>query len=130
MKVFLSMIIVVIFSVGCKKSDSALPNITGKWELRKSSGGFANIDLNFTEGNGNAYQFNSDRTYRHFLKDTIDARGTYTIKPNQSTIFGTAANIVYFDNDQAGLVVELKNDSLALGNNYADGITNIYVRIQ
>ena len=80
MKRIITMGIACLLVVSCKKNSlEGQQLLAGNWELRQSSGGIAGT-INYEPGNGNAYNFNNDKTYRFTFNGTLVYGGTYEIK--------------------------------------------------
>ncbi|HEY4194989.1 MAG TPA: hypothetical protein VGM63_05610 [Mucilaginibacter sp.] len=131
MKTILLMIIATALMMSCKKSGTVNPEFFGKWELRRTYGGFGGYDSAFVAGNGTAFQFNSDSTYKHFTKNKLDAQGAYHIKiynnPTQNTI---ANKMLFLGNDTLGTPIYPTTAKLTIGTTAADGLASDYVKIQ
>src|SRR5882672_10425399 len=96
MKRYLFVVMVLCGFVACKKSGETLnPNIAGKWELRRQSGGWR-PDTNFTAGNGNIYQFNSNSTYMRFVNNQLSEHGSFKINKTNNPPNQPYNNIVFY----------------------------------
>ncbi|HVW13632.1 MAG TPA: hypothetical protein VHB54_07425 [Mucilaginibacter sp.] len=121
MKKILLFILGAAAFTACKK-DKVTPaaNVTGKWELHKTYGGFIQPpDSVYQQGNGNILLFNSDGTYKRYTNGTLSAQGVYSIREN---------NLV-FDNDTPGSTITINNSVLTLQPRIPDIATSQYVRI-
>jgi len=131
-KVFLTITVAICSLMACKKSENvpATPNLNGKWELRRYHGGFPGVDSTLVAGNGTIYQFNSDNTYKYFVKGTLTSQGTYQYKKNGYKDGGTATyDEVLFDNAVNGDMVVLNGTKLTIGNTWSDGLAYDYQKI-
>jgi hypothetical protein len=131
MKTLLVIGIAACLMLSCKKSGTVNPDFFGKWELRRTYGGFGGFDSTYVSGNGTAYQFNSDSTYKHFTKNKLDAQGVFHIKiynnPSENTI---ANKEVFFGNDTNGTPIYPTATKLTIGTTAADGLASDYEKIQ
>jgi hypothetical protein len=68
--------------LGCKKSEPPISSsIFGKWELHRQYGGFIiPPDSTYKPGNGNILQFNSDSTYKRYVRGSLSHEGIYHIR--------------------------------------------------
>jgi hypothetical protein len=131
MKTFLLIIVAACFMLACKKSGTISPGFFGKWELRRTYGGYGGFDSTYNAGNGTAYQFNSDSTYKHFTKSKLDAQGVFHIKIYNNPAENTIANkLIFFGNDTIGTPIYPTATKLTIGTTAADGLASDYVKIQ
>lgn len=125
-KGILFIIIAVCCFTACKKNGVS-PGLFGKWELRRSYGGFAYFDSTYKAGNGNTFQFNRDSTYKQFINNKLSAQGTFHIV---KLIYGgsTSAGIV-FDNIQNPEPFNFNGTTFTVGTSFDDGIASDYQKI-
>jgi len=128
MRPFLLILIAAFLMVGCKKDTPIAAKYYGRWELRKTFGGFGGGDSTYAAGNGNIYQFNNNSTYKHFREGVVDAQGSFKITQTKSTE-GNYTESLYFDNDAYGTPISLADSKLTVGTSVADGITQEYAKI-
>jgi len=110
----------------CKKSGIT-PGLFGKWELRRSHGGFAYSDSTYKAGNGNIFQFSSDSTYKQFSNNALTAQGKFHIV---KLVYGgsTSAGIVFDDSGNPEQFT-FGGTTFALGTTFADGMVSDYQKI-
>lgn len=120
--------------LACKKDQPVSPSFFGKWELRRIYGGFSYRDSDYLAGNGTLYQFNSDSTYKYFIKGELSSQGVFHYRKH-SILIGNAfydalilkdtvpATITYDD------MVNIKGTKLTLGTTMTDGIATDYEKI-
>lgn len=130
MKTILLVITAVCFMMACSKSDQVSPQLSGKWELRRTYGGFLGRDSSYSAGNGNIYQFDAGNIYKHFTMGKLDTQGTYHIRKN----YGTTPNAVpfdeiLFDNNTGGEPISIKGTKISIGTTIADGIIYEYQKL-
>lgn len=114
--------------IACKKSNIS-PGLFGKWELRRSYGGFAGFDSTYKAGNGNVYQFNSDSTYKRFANGKLSDQGTFHITHirNPSANYNTE---IYFNNTQYGDQFTFNGSTkFTIGTVADDGVASDYQKI-
>jgi hypothetical protein len=130
MKTFLLVIVAACFCMlSCKKSSPVTPGLFGKWELRSMMGGIAGFDSTYVAGNGTIYQFNSDSTYKHFIKHKLNDQGIFHIKsffPPSSRAFEE----IIFDNNTTGELFNYSGTQITIGEDVDDGIAMGYQKIQ
>ncbi|MFI5162496.1 MAG: hypothetical protein ACHQHN_14545 [Sphingobacteriales bacterium] len=128
MKTFLFSIAIACCLLACKK-ESVRPGLFGKWELRHVHGGdFVEVDTVYKPGNGNAYQFNSDSTYKKYVKGVLSSSGRFHIPKNNSPSENYIVVIV-FDNDTSGEPFAMTGVELTLGTASSGGIESDYQKI-
>ncbi len=124
-------LIAAVFCIAsCKKGGVAPSGITGKWELRRSYGGFAYHDSVYPAGSGNMYQFNSNGTYSSFTQGQLTAHGKFVFKKDGIQWSGTTFDEILFDGNTDGQLVTLKDTVLTFGTTITDGIATDYVKIR
>ena len=123
MKKSILLIIIAVcgLAVACKKNHVA-PGIVGKWELRRSFGGFSYADSTYAAGNGNIYLFNRDNTFKHFTKGVQDDQGTYQYKKGALPYSGYNYDALILNNNTPGELTTVNGTKLTLGTSVADGI--------
>ncbi|MFI5162498.1 MAG: hypothetical protein ACHQHN_14555 [Sphingobacteriales bacterium] len=125
-KVLLLIIIAAIGFTACKKTG-VNPGLFGKWELRRSYGGFAYFDSTYKAGNGNVYQFGNDSTYKLFIKGKLSAQATFHIV---KLMYGGSTNsgIVFNDTGNPEAFV-FGGTKLTIGTSTNDGIASEYEKV-
>jgi hypothetical protein len=117
--------------MACKKSGTITPDFFGKWELSRAYGGYGGLDSTFQLGNGTAYQFTSDSTYKHFTKNKLDDQGVFHIRTNKNPSQNTVATKqIFFGNNTYGDPIYVTGTKLTIGTTAADGLASDYVKIQ
>ena len=130
MRAAILIIIAACCCLSCKKSSPISPGLFGKWELRRMYGGFLGIDSAYKPGNGTIYQFNSDSTYKYFVKGKLNSQGIYHYRKNGYAAGGnTFYDALVLDNVSYGEMAVLSGTKLTIGNNWADGIAVEYAKI-
>jgi hypothetical protein len=128
MKAILFSIVIACCLLACKK-ESVRPGLFGKWELRRVQGGdFVAVDSVFKPGNGNAYQFNSDSTYKKFVKGVLSSSGRFHIPKNNSPVENYFV-VILFDNDTTGEAFAMNGVELTLGSAASGGLESDYQKI-
>jgi len=114
----------------CKKGSAVSPTLFGKWELRRSYGGFLGHDSVYKAGNGNILQFNSDSTYKRFEAKRLTTTGVFHIRnyynPGQNAI---ASVMILFDNSTYGDAFSMKGTTMTIGTTVTDGVALDYQKI-
>jgi hypothetical protein len=129
MKKYLLLIVIVTALAACKKTHVVLsPGLIGKWELRRTYGGFSYHDSTYRAGNGNIYQFNSDSTYKRFDNKTLAASGIFHIHKDNG-YQPQSLTIIIFDDNIGGDPIAINSDKLTIGTTIADGIAYDYQKI-
>ena len=94
-------------------------------------GGFAYRDSVYKPGNGTLYQFNSDSTYKHYVKGQLNSQGVFHIKKNGIRWSDNVAyDALLLDNDTYGDIITFKDSTLTIGTTVTDGIAKDYVKIK
>jgi len=127
MRLTVFLIILICCSTACKKSQ-VTPGLFGKWELRREYGGFSYRDSVYKSGNGTIYQFNSDSTYRHFIKGKLSDQGTFHI-PRLNNPSGNFIIEIFFNNNQYGEPFNYTDTTITIGTAADDGIASDYQKI-
>ncbi|MES2827164.1 MAG: hypothetical protein V4687_03385 [Bacteroidota bacterium] len=134
--VFLGVLVLLTFS-RCKTQTvepSLKVKIIGKWKYTGSSGGFAGKYDPANAKVANMIEFKSDGKYVRYINNDPDTQGTYDIIRIKSIYTGEDENAVRFDprsdSPKIGLIANVKNDELTLGDNFNDGYTAGYVRVK
>ena len=129
----------VIVTTGCKK-DSALKSLnqqlTGKWELTRSFGGWTR-EKTYEPGNGNTIMFNSNTLVQYLKYDTglYTINATYNIYQGKPCDFAAETTLIHYktiDNNEYDNEISLTDGELKIANTQciADGSTNYYRRIE
>jgi hypothetical protein len=129
MRTLLLIIAAACCLLSCKKSEPIAPGLFGKWELRRSYGGFSYRDSTFKPGNGTNYQFNRDSTYQHYTKNKQDGQGTFSVR-TQNYSPGKPYQQIVFNNNMPGELLTTDGTKLTLGTAASDGIAIEYEKIK
>jgi hypothetical protein len=105
MKTFLCLFLlcVLVSATACKKSkqpersNTLLPSIVGKWELRESSNGWTG-PKKFAPGNGNGFEFTTDK-YKRFTDGKLVKEGYYQIRKDSSMLFNKLVDMLVLEDD-------------------------------
>ena len=85
MKVFIITAFAGLLLFSCSKtSSSGQKTITGKWELRQSTGGIAGT-INYAPGNGRIYQFDNNKKFQLLYPASPIISGTYEVSASSHT---------------------------------------------
>ena len=127
MKKILLLMMVTAALAACKKGQQVSPGLFGKWELRRTYGGFAYSDSTYKAGNGNVYQFNRDSTYQRFINNKPNAQGIFHIV---KLIYGgsTSSGIV-FDDTENPESFNYEGTKITIGTSNGDGIASEYQKV-
>lgn len=98
-----------------------------KWELRIERGGLQ-PDRNFATGNGNIVQFNADSTYAFYIDGAVIKQVTFHITTKIYAQGPEKLDLIYYDNNTNGEVIDVQNDMLTLGTSIADGPSYVYAK--
>ncbi|MDB5157722.1 MAG: hypothetical protein JWR50_2429 [Mucilaginibacter sp.] len=113
MKTTILFLATICILAGCKKTATPPGGIIGKWELRKSYGGFAYHDSTFLAGNGTIYQFNPDSSYRFYIKNKLTKQGTFHTRTVHQDVSGISDHQILFS-DGTGQPFDLQEAGLRL----------------
>jgi len=116
MKIFTLVVLIAICLLACKKPQPLSPYLFGKWEVRRTYGGFIiHPDSTYKPGNGNILQFNGDSTYAHYLQNNLVSKGVFHVITNAFKNGTTNYDEIYFDSDSTGKsLIILSGDMLTL----------------
>lgn len=116
MKIFTLAALVAVCMLACKKPQPLSPYLFGKWEVRRTYGGFIiPSDSTYKPGNGNIMQFNSDSTYAAYQHNNLVSKGVFHVTTNAFKNGTTTYDEIYFDNDSTGRsLIILSGDILTL----------------
>jgi len=129
MKKYLFLLFILFIAFSCKKGN-VIPRagLTGKWELRITSGGISGATTNYAAGNGNTLQFNADSTFAQYQNFHLVNQGTYSIVKNGGAIIGLTNQDALYYNHLFGGVMQLNDNTLVVRDNVDDGFISTYVR--
>lgn len=133
MKAFILTAIVIVCMVACKKgSNPASLVFFGKWEVRRTYGGFIiPPDSVYKPGNGNILQLNSDSTYESYTKSKLSGQGVFHIRKNAFKSGPNTYDELYYDNDaSSGSLIFFNGDTLTIRPIIPDISTTAYLNIQ
>jgi len=127
MRTILLLTLVTSGVIACKKSEPVSPGLFGKWEIRNRNGSIAGFDSTYKAGNGTILQFNSDSTYKYYIKHKLNSSGSFRIRP-----FGSPGQVthIYFNNDTImGQPFSMSGTKMNIGTSYDDGVAAEYEKI-
>lgn len=132
----LACLVLLTFS-GCKTQmvePAFKVKIIGKWKYTGSSGGFAGKNEPANPSVTNIIEFKSDGKYVRYINNDPDTQGTYDIIRIKSIYSGEEDNAIRFDprsdSPKTGMIANINNDTLTLGDNFNDGYSSGYVRLR
>jgi len=131
MKTFTLVAMMALCMLACTKPQPLSPYLFGKWEVRKTYGGFIiPPDSTYKPGNGNVIQFNADSTYNHYTLAGLVSKGTFHIRTGAFKNGATTYDEIYFDSDtSARSLIILSGDMLTLKPMIPDISTTDYQKI-
>ncbi|HTK19508.1 MAG TPA: hypothetical protein VL442_08350 [Mucilaginibacter sp.] len=127
MRTILLLTLLVICALACKKSEPIQPGLFGKWEIHRRYGSIAGFDSTYKAGNGTVMQFNSDSTYKYYVKNKLSSTGTFHVQ----TIIGIASSssTIYFNNNTSGEPLSYSGNKMTIGADYDDDVAADYIKI-
>ncbi|MGZ3778256.1 MAG: hypothetical protein ACXVIY_11010 [Mucilaginibacter sp.] len=126
MKRVLLLVTIICALTACKKTGIT-PGLFGKWELRRTYGGFSYSDSSYKAGNGHIFQFSRDSTYKQFSNNTVTAQGKFHIV--KLVYGGSTSSGIAFDNSENPEPFTFGGTTFTLGTTLADGIASDYQKI-
>jgi hypothetical protein len=130
MKKILSLVFIIAGLLSCKKENVEVsPGLFGKWEIRRTYGGFAGSNTVYKPGNGTTYQFNSDSTFKQYYDGQFSTQGTFHIR----SFFppsGYNYEEIRFNNDTIGERFAFSGTKLTIGEDFDDGFASDYEKVQ
>src|SRR4051812_25934835 len=98
--------------------------------IRRLYGGLYWRDTTYGLGNGTLYQFNSDSTFKYFVKGKLIDSGVFHIYKKAATLGGSERfDMILFNNDTYGEVFILAGTKFTIGTTVTDGIARDYSKI-
>lgn len=133
----LNAILLVVLICGCKSEATIGPQpdnakIFGQWEWQRSVGGISGGQVLVpAPGERIILKLHSDSQYSESKNDTVLSAGTYFIVKEKTLYSVDSLEVVYFEGNRRPLAViwSLTEDSLMLGDNYADGFMSSYKKL-
>lgn len=130
MRKILLLTFIVVCALACKKGTPVTPGLFGKWELRRSYGGFLGSDSVYKAGNGNILQFNSDSTYKRYEAKKLTSTGVFHIKHYNNPAGNSISEyMMFFDNTTYGDAFYFKGTTITIGTTVTDGVASDYQKI-
>ena len=132
MRTYLLLTLIVVGALACKKTEPVRPGLFGKWEIHRRYGSLLGFDSTYKAGNGTIYQFNSDSTYKYYIKNKLASTGAFHIRAlNVPDVLGIAPSFkIYFDSDTTyGEPFSYSGTAMTIGTAANDGIASDYVKI-
>jgi hypothetical protein len=104
-------------------------SIIGKWELRKSVGGYGGGPTTYPFGNGSILKF-ADTVFESYQNGQLIESGVYKIHKESNSLNPTLYRLVYVKQSEIFKYFEkLENNQLVISVDADDGYTNYYDRI-
>jgi hypothetical protein len=110
MRTLLSAVFIVFCSIGlmsCKKDETTTLgplSLTGKWELRKVSGGLGGLAFSYAPGNGHTANFTAS-DFAFYDNSNVTSSGIYTIEKD-TTNTPPGNYFLYMNGKKYGLWLE------------------------
>jgi hypothetical protein len=127
MKPILLLLLFLLF-YSCRKELTIEEKLSGKWELRKSVGGWPGT-ITYSPANGNTVEF-TKMTYARYSNGQLDESGTYSII--KDSLWGKLADRIIY-NGIAGYprsFISIENDKLSFYSDIIDGGSSRYELIK
>ena len=132
MRKSLLMFLIIPISLGCKKSNnynSLNSQLAGGWIYLYQVGGIAGKPTNFPmSGNTSLLVLSGNQTYRTLLNNKVQTDGSYSLGSVKSYFSGGNDNAIKFDSSADWQIIAVRNDTLTISDNYADGYGTIYIK--
>ncbi|MDO3625563.1 hypothetical protein [Mucilaginibacter sp. BT774] len=128
MRTYLLLTLIVVGALACKKTEPVRPGLFGKWEIHRRYGSLLGFDSTYTAGNGTIYQFNSDSTYKYYIKYKLASTGTFHVRPLNAPGINLSLKL-YFDNDTYGELFSYSGTTMTIGTAAGDGIASDYIKV-
>lgn len=131
-KLYILIFCVVILD-GCNSpmKENYNSNIYGEWLLVNISGGIAG-DINEinTEKEKYILEFSNDNSITYFYNDTLISKINFQIEKRKSIYHAEEIDFLVFENEEsAEAITYLSKDTLAISDNFYDGFTRVYIKI-
>ena len=127
MRTILLLTLLAICALACKKSEPVRPGLFGKWEIHRRYGSIAGFDSTYKVGNGTIMQFNSDSTYKYYVKNKLSSTGTFHVEINIG--IALSSSTIYFDKNTSGEPLSYSGNTMTMGADYDDGVAAEYLKI-
>lgn len=117
--------------IACSKKGSGQPELTGSWNWTLTAGGIAGMQYTpASSGIRKRVTFNSDRTFKVYINDTLRFTGTYSTETRTCIHDRTQKLFYIFSNNMPnGMVEKLTADSLEFSDENYDGFGHCYTRV-
>jgi hypothetical protein len=126
MRTILLLTLLAICALACKKSEPVQPGLFGKWEIHRRYGSLLGFDSIYKAGNGTIMQFNSDSTYKYYIKNKLSSSGTFHVRTNPGIAISLS---IYFDNNTNGEPFSYGGTTMTIGTAADDGVAADYIKI-
>lgn len=133
MKKILLLSLIFIAAYGCEKSvpaDNSL-SLIGKWNWKSASGGITgNIITPVSTGDTIVIEFTKDSLYKISYDGSLVQQCPFHTIKSANSVNEEMANILTFDTITWTPYYFIKNDTLIINDDMADGYRWVYVRIK
>ena len=116
---------------GCKKEEPTFQDrLAGKWELRKTIGGFTRTTTTYPSGNGNRLEF-TKTTFSRIENGQVSESGTYEVIRDTAG-YGKAGDRIVYNGIRSGMFefFSLEANKLTFSVAAMDGGGSEYERIK
>jgi hypothetical protein len=132
MKKIIILLVIIVFSLGCKKDDSFISSssLIGEWSWLSTCGGIAGICYTPKSTNQRInLVFTVDSTYRSFINDTLKDSGIFHVYKLISADTNDTSNILQYGSKSE--IFSIIRDTLYFNHIYLcfDCFSTLYKRI-
>ena len=129
-------VLTLLTSATCKKNDhnpKFQHQLIGKWKYTGTTGGFAGKNEPADPSAVNVIEFKKEGKYVRYVNNEPDVQGTYLLIKIKSIYTGKDENAIRFDpiagSPKIGVIATIQGDKLILADNFHDGYTNGYAKL-
>jgi hypothetical protein len=132
---FITCVMMVFTSCEKGPADAAFENkLIGKWMYTGQSGGFAGKYQPADPSKPSFLEFKENKTFVKTVSNAVIEEGSYAIIQLKSIYSGKVDNAIRFhaevDSPKSGEIATITKDTLNIADNYYDGYSKGYIRIQ
>ena len=122
----------MFISLGCKKDNNLNPlnsQLAGNWVYLYQAGGITGKPTNFpASGTTSLLVLSGNQTYQTLVNNKVQTNGSYLLGNVKSYFTGADDNAIKFDSSADWQIIVVKNDTLTISDNHADGYGTIYIK--
>jgi hypothetical protein len=118
--------------LSCKKGNwdnTASVKFVGRWQHQYQIGGLTGSKVS-PSGAISILFLNSDKTYQRSTNGGVQQQGSYKLSMMKSIFTSNNDNAIDFNSSGAWKIISLQKDTLSIADNFADGYSQVYVKMK